>query len=162
MAYAAAGWSYDETTTLRPPQWLGMLKLMGGSGSLTYVPGYFTIPSAHGSSCVWGVCNDAPCGSNATCLQQTIQNPNHHLWQELMPPYAQASISRGEDIIRSPSAVWLGELPTSTPAAPATGYRLGSRVLLVTALMPGGNDAAQYLKSRGRPRVPPPGARRPG
>ena len=148
QAYVAAGWSYDETKNIRPPQWLGLLKLMSAAGALTMIPATFVIPSGPGAMCSWGVCNDAPCALNdSVCRAQTIQNPNHQVWQTIIPPFAQAALSKAEDILRSPSAVWLGELPVSTPAAPATGYRLGTRVVIATAFMPSGNNAAFYQQA---------------
>jgi hypothetical protein len=57
-------------------------------------------------------------------------------------------VSRAEAVLRDPAAVWLGELPVSSPAAPATGVRAGSLAVVATALMPSGNDAAQYQRQR--------------
>lgn len=145
MPYVAPGWAYMEEKNIRPPQWLGMLKVMGVAGALTYVPGFFIIPRERGGSCSWGVCNDLVCADgDVECTQQTIQNPNHHAWQHLIPSYAQGIVSRGEDILRSASSQWLGTLTTNNPAIAATGTRLGSRVLIAVALMPNSNDGAAY------------------
>jgi hypothetical protein len=145
MPYVAAGWSYMEQKNIRPGQWLGLLKVMGVAGALTYVPAFFVIPSERGGSCAWGVCNDLDCQeSDSTCAAQTVQNPNHHAWQTLIPSYAQAAVSRGEDILRSPSGQWLGAIATSSPAIAATAHRSGTRVLIAVALMPNENDGASY------------------
>ncbi|MBK8172019.1 MAG: hypothetical protein IPK60_16970 [Sandaracinaceae bacterium] len=145
LPYVAAGWSYKEERNIRPGQWLGMLKIMGAAGALSYVPAFFVIPSELGGSCSWGVCNDLDCqASDTTCQAQTIQNPNHHAWQTLTPSYAQAAISRGEDIMRSASSEWMGALPTNSPSIIATGQRLGTRALIAVALMPNSNDAASH------------------
>jgi hypothetical protein len=145
MPYVAAGWSFDESKNIRPPHWLGFLKVVGGMGALTYMPAFFVIPCAHGQSCSWGVVNDAPCQSgDLVCLTATIQNPNRRAWQALPPSYAQATLSRAEALLRAPGAQWLGELPVSHPAVGATGMRLGSTVLLALAHMPNGTSRYDY------------------
>jgi hypothetical protein len=146
VPYVSAGWEFDETKSIRPGSWLALLKLLGGSGSLTYIPGFFVIPLANGE-CSWGVCNQAPCGSDVLCSRQTIQNPNRRFWQTLTPAYAQGAMSRAEELLRDPAAVWLGELPVNNPFAPTTGYRLGTRAVVVTAMMTSGTDMAQYQRT---------------
>ncbi|MCA3015180.1 MAG: hypothetical protein INH41_22560 [Myxococcaceae bacterium] len=144
--YVSAGWDFDETKIIRPGTWLGLLKLLGGSGSLTYIPGFFVIPLANGQ-CSWGICNRPPCGGDVLCTRQTIQNPNRRFWQTLTPAYAQGAMSRVEELVRDPAAGWLGELPVNNPFAPATGYRLGTRAVVVTAMMTSGTDMAQYQRT---------------
>lgn len=145
MPYVSPGWSYSEEKNIRPGQWLGMLKVMGAAGALSYIPGFFVIPTDLGGGCSWGVCNDLHCADgDSACMSQTVQNPNHHAWQTLIPSYAQGVISRAEDILRSPSSQWLGQITTSTPAVAATAHRLGTRVLIAVALMPNSNDASSY------------------
>ncbi|MBN8614675.1 MAG: hypothetical protein J0L92_29010 [Deltaproteobacteria bacterium] len=149
MPYVAAGWSYDEHTNIRPPQWLGFLELVGVTGALATVPAFFVIPSAVGSgSCSWGVCNDATCMGDATCLAQTVQNSNHRAWQALAPSYAQGALSHAEDLLRDPASVWLGELPTSGPHVVGTARRLGDRFLVGVMLLVNGNDTARFARTR--------------
>jgi hypothetical protein len=148
MPYVAAGWSYNEHENIRPPQWLGFLQIAGVTGALHTIPAFFVIPSAVGSGvCSWGVCNDAECMGDATCLAQTVQNPNHRAWQTLMPSYAQGALSHVEELVRDPASEWLGELPTSGPHVIGTARRLGTRTLIGLIHMTHGNDTARFART---------------
>jgi hypothetical protein len=70
------GWSNDETTTLRPAQWMGLLKALSMTGAEYFHTAYFF-------------------------LKVPFQKPADFMWQTVIPPYAQGITSRYEDILRN-------------------------------------------------------------
>lgn len=71
-----AGFNYNEAVTVRPAQYLGMLKIMTGLGAISFYNGYFTIA-------------------------QPFQIPANWIWQAAVPSYAQALITKVESIYKN-------------------------------------------------------------
>lgn len=78
--FVSAGWKENPTDNIRPGQWLGLLKTIGVLGVEFYHTGYFSESP---------ICGGTP-----------LNNPYHWAWQTLMPSYAQAILSRYEEILR--------------------------------------------------------------
>ncbi|MEM7367596.1 MAG: LamG-like jellyroll fold domain-containing protein [Bacteroidota bacterium] len=74
--FVAAGWNHDPERNLRPSQYLGLLKNLGVIGAEFFYPGYFNV-------------------------NKIISNPKNYIWQAAIPGYAQAIVSRYEDVLRN-------------------------------------------------------------
>jgi hypothetical protein len=135
-----AGFSYDETTTVRPAQYLGLLKIMTGLGAISFYNGYFTVA-------------------------QPYQIPANWIWQVAMPSYAQATNSKIESIYKNSyllpgDGVWNPDDATSGSSYLFNGgdfrkpcvvrkWNGGSKYIIYTAFMNNTNmqDTSTYTGS---------------
>ncbi|NNF02546.1 MAG: hypothetical protein HKN22_07655, partial [Bacteroidia bacterium] len=74
--FVGAGWNNDPERNLRPAQWLGLLKSMTVAGAEFFYTSFFAevVP---------------------------YQNPDNWAWQVVIPSYAQALMSRQENLLRA-------------------------------------------------------------
>lgn len=104
------GWSNDETATLRPAQWLGLLKAVSMTGAEYFHTAYFF-------------------------LKVPYQKPADFVWQMVIPPYAQGISSRYEDLLRNGSLM-NGDYPNnpiSNTAQPGYSFYSGDIRKLIVA-----------------------------
>ncbi|MEM7038399.1 MAG: hypothetical protein AAF570_15550, partial [Bacteroidota bacterium] len=83
-----------DEESVRPGQWLGMLKLMGGLGAEFYH--VFVANDPHLNN----VCSE-PNHPNQGFSFTNLQYPEWYIWQTSTPSYAQAITSRYENILRN-------------------------------------------------------------
>lgn len=102
--FIGAGWDRDPTKNVRPTQWLGLLKCLNVVGAEFFYTGVF----------------------NARGLQY-FALPQNYIWQLATPSYAQAVLSRYEDIFRD------GNLLTDSEGVPILEYDAGDPRILFTA-----------------------------
>ena len=74
--FVSAGWDKNELRNMRPAQFLGLLKILGVFGSEFFYAGFFN--------------ESAP-----------FPDPKNYIWQISTSAYAQAIVSRFEDILRN-------------------------------------------------------------
>ncbi len=113
--FIAAGWNEDQERNICPAQWLGLLKAMNMTGAEFFYTGFFNEASSYTPP------NPAPA------------NPAGYAWQAVVPSYAQATLSRYEDILRNGSLL-PGDVPYNpvTPTQPGYSFNAGdSRKLVV-------------------------------
>lgn len=103
------GWDNNEENTIRPAQWLGLLKAYSMLGAEFFYTGYFTTSTP-------------------------FQNPKAWMWQTVMPSYAQAITSRYEDMFKG-GDVMAGDVPNSptNPQWNAYSFYAGDPRKLVVA-----------------------------
>lgn len=90
--FVSAGWNRLPQQNIRPGQWLGLLKIMGLYGAEFFYTGYFS-----------GV-EKVQLDSDPE-WEYYFQDPKAWVWQTVMPAYAQATLSRFEELIKN------GEFP---------------------------------------------------
>lgn len=104
------GWNNDETTILRPAQWMGLLKAVAMTGAEYFHTAYFF-------------------------LKVPYQNPADFVWQVSIPSYVQGVSSRYEDILRN-GHLMDGDYPNdpvSNPTQPGYSFYSGDVRKLVVA-----------------------------
>ena len=110
--FICASWYNSEEQGVRPAQYLGLLKLLGILGSEFFYNAYF--PNVNTKSV------------NGVKVSLPAQLPENWVWQASMGPYAQAIISRYEDVLRN-GQVLLGNMPFGSQGTEkvANGYMSG-------------------------------------
>ena len=78
--FVNAGWFPDEEKTVRPAQYLGLLKTLGGMGAEMFYVSQFNIKEPH-------------------------LIPSNYVWQVVMPSYAQAAISQEGDLFYNSNVI---------------------------------------------------------
>lgn len=101
--FVACGWNENEEENMRPAQWLGILKILGMTGSRMFYSGYFyeTFPS-------------------------TPSNPKGYVWQAVTPVYAQAACDWVMDNTYGNDTLMAGDVPINYQAPVSAGWRFYS------------------------------------
>ena len=90
--FVSAGWDTNsDTVNIRPAQWLGLLKVMCGAGAKYFHSAYFNI-------------------ANSYSEQSPPVNPKTYAYQVMMPVYAQAAVSRANQVFDT-STILDGDMP---------------------------------------------------
>ena len=129
--FVAAGWSGKAERNVRPPQWLGLLKILSSWGAEWFYTGFFSLGAPFPPSQNW-------------------------CWQAMMPVYAQAMATQWADFLYAGSLVEATANTTMAPYQPGSPLLwAGSPNVLATArrrrLFAHADDPAAQQRS-GEPR----------
>lgn len=122
--FIGAGWYRNDNYTLRPGQWLGLLKAASMMGAEFFNTGYFNIDSYNANL--------------------TPNNPAGYIWQISTPVYAQAIMSRVEGFLRN-GYLMTGNIPIDLDVPAIMGYSLNAGYSNYLSLVRKDNSTAKYL-----------------
>lgn len=126
--YVSPGWEYDQTpqNDIRPAQWLGLMKILGGMGAKFYYTAFFDVDS-----------------------QNRRTDPRTYIWEYAVPSYAQATMSKwgsynsSTQVVNTASNRYYNQTqPTTTDSlflatgdiqVPTVARKSGSQYLIATA-----------------------------
>jgi len=106
--FVACGWNVNEELNMRPAQWLGILKVLGMTGSRMFYSGYFNEAFDYNPP------NPPPA------------NPKGYVWQAVMPAYAQSACDWVMDNTYGNDTLMAGDVPINYQSPVSAGWRFYS------------------------------------
>ncbi|MBK8846979.1 MAG: T9SS type A sorting domain-containing protein [Bacteroidetes bacterium] len=125
--FVAAGWEEDETQNIRPGQWLGLMKILSVTGAEYFYTAFFNLQTSYNPPSV------------------VPAHPNNYIWQEVIPPYAQAVTSRFESLFKNSYLMPGDETNKITNTLPGYRFKTGDARKVIVARKH--NSQNQYLIS---------------